>query len=350
MFELRGGSARVKDSLWAIFQIAMATTTAYAIAYFGLGHPVPLLAVTVAISSLGLARDTRPDRVAATALAMTLGVGLSESLLLLFGAGSIQLLVAILLALLVARFISQSPAFALTAAIQAVLVQLLQVPSGGVYARVIDGIIGGLVALVFTALLPRNPIKLARADAAKLFAIFKDTLGDVRSVLLTPDVQLADSALDRIRTTQPLIDNWRASLESAIAIGKISPFYRWAKQQIKDQLVLMEGMDLATRNLRVVVRRVDFLVRDLRPRKELAQLVAKFLIAVDLLESSLDDFSLSPKARKYLVKLAPELGVYPALPLSEQVIVLQLRPLFVDLCQASGIDIEKAKDLLPAVD
>ena len=109
-------------------------------------------------------------------------------------------------------------------------------------------------------------------------------------------------------------------------------------------------MDLATRNLRVVVRRVDFLVRDLRPRPELAQLTAKFLIAVDLLESSLDDFSLSHKARKYLVKLAPELGVYPQLPLSEQVIVLQLRPLFVDLCQASGIDIEQAKDLLPSVD
>lgn len=350
MFEIRTGWPRIKDSWWAIAQITLAATTAYAIAHFLLGHPVPLLAVTVAIASLGLSRDTRPDRVAATALAMTLGIGLSETLLLLFGSGVLQLLFAILLALVVARFISSNPAFALTATIQAVLVQMLQFPTGGVFARVLDGVIGGLVALLFTALLPRNPVKLARADAAELFVIFKQTLGDLRSVLLNADVAKADSTLEQIRKTQPLLDHWRSSLESAVAIGKISPFYRWARQQISDQQVLLEGMDLATRNLRVVVRRIDFLVRDQKPRPELARLVAKFLIAVDLLESSLDDFSLAQKARKYLMKVAPELGVYPQLSLNEQVIVFQLRPMFVDLCQASGIDPEQAKGLLPRVE
>lgn len=350
MFELRGGLPRLQDSAWSILQIILAAATAYSIGYFALGHPVPLLAVTVAISSLGLARDTRPDRVAATALAMILGIGLSESLLLMFGTGLAQLSAAILVALLVARFISANPTFALTAAIQAALVQLLEAPVGGVYTRVIDGIIGGLVALAFTALIPRNPIKLARADAAVLFAVFKETLGDLRSVLLSPNVELADAALERIRKTQPLIDNWRSSLESAAAIARISPFYRWAKQQISDQMVLASGMDLATRNLRVVVRRVDFLVRDLRPRPELASLAAKFLIAVDLLEASLDDFSLSQKARKYLTRLAKELGVVSGLSLQDQVIVMQFRPLFVDLCEASGLDPDSAKKLLPKVD
>ncbi|MEY4408933.1 MAG: hypothetical protein RLZ65_865 [Actinomycetota bacterium] len=350
VFEIGGGLARVRDSLWPIAHITFAATLAYLVAHFALGHEVPLLAVTVAISSLGFVRDARPDRVAATALAMTLGVGLSETLLIVFGAGAVQLLVAILLSLILARFVSANPAFAITATLQAVLVQLLQAPSGGVYSRVIDGVIGGVIALAFTALIPRNPLKLARADAGRLFGVFKSTLGDLRSVLLAPNIELADAALERIRATQPLLDKWRSSLESAVSIGKISPFYRWAKQQIADQETLLEGMDLATRNLRVVVRRVDFLVRDLRPRPELASLIAKFLISVDLLESSLDDFSLTQKARKYLIKLAPKLGVVEGLGLQDQVIVMQLRPLFVDLCQASGMKAEEAKNLLPVVD
>ena len=179
--------SRVKDSLWQIMQLVLASTIAYLIARYGLGHPVPLLAVTVAISSLGFVRDTRPGRVATTALAMVMGVVLSETMLVLFGPGALQLLVVILLALLLARFISPNPTFALTVAIQAVLVQLLEAPTGGDFARVIDGLIGGLVALAFTALVPRNPIRLARADSRLLFATIKETLAKLREVLLTAD-------------------------------------------------------------------------------------------------------------------------------------------------------------------
>jgi uncharacterized membrane protein YgaE (UPF0421/DUF939 family) len=230
--------SRVKDSLWQIMQLVLASIIAYLIARYGLGHPVPLLAVTVAISSLGFARDTRPGRVATTALAMVMGVLLSETVLVLFGPGTFQLLSVIFIALLLARLVSPNPTFALTVAIQAVLVQLLDAPTGGDFARVIDGLIGGLVALAFTALAPRNPIRLARADSRLLFTSFKETLAKLREVLLTADKATADLALENIRQTQPLVDNWKSSLESAAAIAKVSPFYRWAQKEIADQTVL----------------------------------------------------------------------------------------------------------------
>lgn len=352
-FSLRGAFARIKDSAWTITQIVLAATTAYLIARFGLGHPVPLLAVTVSISSLGFSRDTRPDRVLTTALAMVFGILISEILLLSFGSGPVQLFVAIASSLVLARLISANPAFALTVSLQAVLVQLLQEPTGGVFARAIDGVIGGLVALIFTAMLPRNPIKLARNDAAKLFEIFGETLSVMRMVLAKPDVVIADQALEKIRATQPLVDNWRGSLESAAAISRISPFYRWAQKEVRDQGLVLEGMDLATRNLRVVTRRVDYLVRDLKPRPQLAELIEKIITAVKLIESSGDDFSVSQKARKYLPKLIKELDpkrFEPALTLSEAAVLMQFRPLVIDLCHASGLDGVKARDLLPRVD
>ena len=343
---------RVKDSLWQIMQLVLASIVSYLIARYGLGHPVPLLAVTVAISSLGFARDTRPGRVATTALAMVMGVVLSETVLVLFGPGAFQLLSVILLALLLARFISPNPAFALTVAIQAVLVQLLEAPTGGDFARVIDGLIGGLSALAFTALVPRNPIRLARADSRLLFAAFKETLAKLREVLLTTDTATADLALENIRQTQPLIDNWKSSLESAAAIAKVSPFYRWAQKEIADQTVLFRGLDLATRNLRVITRRIDYVLQDQRPRPELASVISKALIAVDLLEQSLDDFSRRAKAQKYLQKLLRQLDpkTIGDVGLSDQVIFMQLRPMIVDLAVAAGVEPEQALRLLPLVD
>lgn len=333
-------------------QLVLASICAYLIARYGLGHPVPLLAVTVALSSLGFARDTRPGRVATTALAMVMGVVLSETMLVLFGPGAAQLLVVILLALLLARLVSANPTFALTVAMQAVLVQLLDAPTGGDFARVIDGLIGGLVALAFTALVPRNPIRLSRADSRVLFATIKETLAKLREVLLTADKATADLVLENIRQTQPLVDNWKSSLESAEAIAKISPFYRWAQKEVADQKVLFAGLDLATRNLRVITRRVDFLLEDQSPRPQLAAVIAKTLIAVDLLEQSLDDFSLRAKAQKYLLKLLKELDPKSLgeVGLSELVVFMQLRPMIVDLAIAAGVEPAKARELLPHVD
>jgi uncharacterized membrane protein YgaE (UPF0421/DUF939 family) len=333
-------------------QLVLASSVAYLIARFGLGHPVPLLAVTVALSSLGFARDTRPGRVATTALAMVMGVVLSESSLTLFGSGAPQLTAVILAALLLARLISPNPTFALTVAIQATLVQLLDAPTGGDFARVIDGLVGGLMALAFTALVPRNPIRLARSDSRLLFATIKETLAKLREVLLTSDKATADIALENIRQTQPLIDNWKSSLDSAEAIAKVSPFYRWAQKEIADQRVLFIGLDLATRNLRVITRRIDYVLQDQKPRPELATVISKALIAVDLLEQSLDDFSLRAKAQKYLLKLIRQLDPRDLgeSGLSDQVVFMQIRPMIVDLAVAAGVEAEQARKLLPKVD
>jgi uncharacterized membrane protein YgaE (UPF0421/DUF939 family) len=352
-FVIRFSFSRVRDSLWSIGQIVLAALTAYLIARYGLGHAVPLLAVTVTISSLGFNRDSRPRQVLSTAIAMFSGVLLSETLLLTLGSGALQLALAIALAMMLARLFTSNPAFTITVALQAVLVQLLETPATGIYSRAIDGLIGGAVALIFTALLPRNPIKLAKADSKALFGVFTKTLAALHSVLLKPDVAVAHGALEEIRKTQTLVDNWQATLQSAQAIARISPFYRWAKAEIAEQQEVAAGMDLATRNLRVLARRIDYLVRDDKPRPQLARLLAKILIAVDLLEQTSDDFSVTQKARKYLRKLAKELAIErytPALPQSEIAVLMQIRPLYVDLVIAAGVEPEAARRLLPRVD
>jgi hypothetical protein len=111
-------------------------------------------------------------------------------------------------------------------------------------------------------------------------------------------------------------------------------------------------MDLATRNLRVIARRLDFVGRDGRRRPAMADLLGRIRGAVSLLSASLDDIEQLPVARRTLEELARHLRPEEVLgndaPVSEQALVIAVRPLVVDLLVATGMPVGDAQDLLPA--
>ena len=343
---------RFVESLMPIIQIVIGATAAYAFAHYVLGHEVPLFSVTVTIASLGFTRDARPTRILQTALGMVTGIALSEVLLVTFGRGVWQMSAILLITLAVARFLNGSAAFALAAGSQSMLVYLLAAPPGGPFVRSLDGVIGGVVSLIVTAVIPRDPRGMARTDASKLFAVFLDSLDAIKEALRTSDVKVADFALVRVRRTQPLIDNWRLSLDSAIAVAKISPFQRKYQDGLAGQLRILRGMDLATRNLRVVVRRIDFLLRDGKTRPYLADLIEQIEVATRLLFEGLNDHEKLADSQEQFLEIIHQLdpkkfGI--ADQLREASVLLLLRPMLIDLLCASGMNEEDAKAELPAI-
>jgi uncharacterized membrane protein YgaE (UPF0421/DUF939 family) len=343
---------RVIESVAPITQIVLAALTGYSFAHIVLGHSTPLLAVTVAIASLGFTRDARPRRIAETALGMVVGIALSEGLLIALGSGVWQLALTLLIALLAGRFISASAAFTITIAVQAMLVSIMPVPDGGVWVRSIDGVIGGVTALIFTAVIPRDPRRAAIRDAAKLFNIFEDSLNSLKVALRNVDVKVVDAALIRVRRSQPLVDNWRLSLDSAIAIARISPFLQKYRDELYGQLRIMRGMDLATRNLRVVVRRVDFLILDGKPRPYLADLIEQIQEGVHMLREALSEQEAGIQAEQIFASVISQLdpkkfGI--ADQISEASVLLLLRPMMIDLLCASGMSEDDARSLLPEI-
>jgi uncharacterized membrane protein YgaE (UPF0421/DUF939 family) len=351
-WSLRESTRRVIESIAPALQITIGALLAYSIAHYGLNHLTPILSLTVCITSLGFSRDARPRRILQTAIGMVVGIAISDIALSLFGTGIVQIGLVLLIVLLAARFISGSSAFALTAGIQAMLVQLLPAPPGGVFVRTIDGLIGGLLALVVTALIPRDPRGLARTDANKLFDFFIDSLEALRIALRDVNIQVADDALRKVRRSQPLIDNWRMSLDSAVAISRISPFLNKYRDELKGQIRLMRGMDLATRNLRVIIRRVDFLLKDGLSRAYLADLCDQLHSAVSLMREGLNDPEALENAQQELLEIIRQLdpkrfGI--ADQIREASVLLLLRPLVVDLLCASGMSEDEARAELPEV-
>jgi hypothetical protein len=114
----------------------------------------------------------------------------------------------------------------------------------------------------------------------------------------------------------------------------------------------MRGMDLATRNLRVVVRRVDFLVRDGVARPYLADLFEQISAATNKLGLGLESPERLREAQEQFVEIIHQLdpkkfGI--ADQIREASVLLLLRPLLVDLLCASGMSEDDARAELPAI-
>lgn len=344
--ELTQRFRRAVTSLPAVLQITVAATAAYAIAHLALGHAIPVVAVTVSITALGFARDARPRRVLETVVGILVGITLSAALVTAFGTGVWQLAFVLAATLVVARFFSPSAAFAVAAGVQSMLVVLLPAPTGGVFVRSLDGLIGGVLALVVTALVPRDPRGAARRDARRLVSTMGEALGGLVVSLETADEPAADLALTRLRRTQQLIDDWTQSLDTAVSVARISPFLRRHLPELLGQETLLAGLDLAARHLRVIARRVDFLVRDGLPRPVLAGLVGE--IAEGIRSLTTDPASANEALSSVAHRLQPghlpgEVGV------PESVVIVLLRPLVVDLLMASGATASAARANLPEI-
>ena len=344
--DIRMSLRRTASSIPAALQIVVAATGAYAVAHYLFGHAVPLVAVTVTISALGFTRDARPRRVLESVIGILVGIALAEVLLLVVGTGVWQIAVVLFATLIVARLVSPSNAFAVAAGVQSMLVMLLPAPDGGVFIRSIDGLIGGAMALIVTALIPRDPRRLALADTRKLHSILQEALDTLVLALLKADEPAASLALERLRRTQAVIEDSNASLETAIAVSRISPFLRRHLPALRRQVALNTGLDLAARHMRLLARRIDFLVRDGVARPELAALFER--VGDGLADLPGD----SPGARATLEALAVTLDpavVLPDAQVTDSIVVHLLRPLVVDLLVASGITLAEARALLPRV-
>jgi len=350
--DLKIAITRAWNSVPAALQIVVAVVASYAFSHYVLGHSVPLLSITVAISSLGFGRDARPRRVFDSVVGILVGILFSEVLFTLLGSGVWQIALILFLTFVIARFASPSAAFAAAAGIQSMMVMLLPDPDGGVLTRSVDGLVGGVIALLVTALVPRDPRALARRDAGRLLSTLAESFDSLLDGLRTGDEAAASLAVTRLRRTQPLVDDWTAALDSALSIARISPFLRRHLPALRHQARVLQGLDLAARHLRVMDRRVSFLLRDGAPRPQLAELLASIAAGIAVLGASIDEPAKAEQAAAIFEALAPRLDpavIVPDAPVTETIIVLLTRPLVVDLLIASGRTGDDARALLPAV-
>ena len=122
--------------------------------------------------TLGLTQGERGRRAVEVVLGVTLGIAIADLLVIGLGTGWWQLALVVALSMSIALLLGSGQMFAQQAAVSAALVATLQPPDGGVsFARAVDALLGGSIALAISALvLPAHPGRMVREAAAPVLA------------------------------------------------------------------------------------------------------------------------------------------------------------------------------------
>ena len=342
---LRAAGRRWVASIPPIVQLTVAAVGSYLIAHYVLEHENPVLAVTVTITSLGFNRDARPVRVLRSVCAILLGVLLATGLIALFGQGAWQLAVVLIVVFSVARLLVRDPVFATSAATNATVAAVMPITTGGLVHRVEDAALAAAIALLITVLIPRSSRRIAERDGRGVFSLVAQAVEGVGEALQQGDPAAAELALDRLRRARPLIDAWSQSLDTAKAVARMSPWLRSQLPELERARRALRGCESTTRHLALIARRAQAISQGER-HPEVGGILIEISRAIGLLGREQEDLELVGGARSLLGDLAGRLdpAVSIAVPSpAESALVVQCRPLVVDLLVATGLPLPEAQ-------
>ncbi len=253
---MRARRARLRAKAWQIGQCAVAAGVAWTIATEVFGHPTPFFAPIAAVVSLGTSYGQRLRRVAEVTLGVAIGVFVGDLLTHWLGSGGWQIALIVSLAMTTALLLGQGVLFVNQAAVQAIVVSTLVPTPDAAFIRWTDALIGGGVALVAAAVVPRAPLRRPREQAAVVMRKISLLLRAASQSIVDGDVERSLSVLQDARATDELVVELRAASDEGLSVVRSSPFRRRHRGRVRAMAELVEPLDFALRNTRVLVRRV----------------------------------------------------------------------------------------------
>jgi uncharacterized membrane protein YgaE (UPF0421/DUF939 family) len=299
--------------------------------------------------TLGLTQGERGRRAVEVVLGVTLGIAIADLLVIWLGTGWWQLALVVALAMTVALYLGPGPMFAQQAAVSAALVATLQPPDGGVsFARAVDALLGGSIALAVSALvLPAHPGRMVREAAEPVIAELAAVLEDIADALEARSPPAAQAALARGRE----IDALERQLDQALVAGRetarLAPPRRRTLGTVDVYADAATQLDLAVRNVRVLARgarRAIDLEENVPP--DVGVSLRELAAAVRGLSEALDDPRRTTAVREPALRAAARATrvLESTGNLSVTVIVGQIRSTAVDLLRGSGMTYDEAAE------
>ncbi|MCW2784343.1 MAG: hypothetical protein JWP74_860 [Marmoricola sp.] len=239
--------------------------------------------------------------------------------------------------------------FVTQAAVQAIVVSTLIPDPGQAFLRWSDALIGGVVALVAATVVPRAPLRRPREQVAVVVGKISALLRASAMRIEDRDVQLAMATLTDARMTDTLIAELRAASDEGLSVLASSPF-RWRhKDGVRRMAEMVEPLDFALRNTRVVARRVAVACyRDEAIPLGYATFLRSLAGVADQMAAELKADRMASTAREPLIALAEESSMLERTPvLSAEVVLASVRSLIADLLAVSGMDPLAATDAIP---
>jgi uncharacterized membrane protein YgaE (UPF0421/DUF939 family) len=340
---------RVRTTAWPIVQATVGACLAWLAATELLMHRAPVFAAVAAVVCLGVTQGQRLRRVVELAAGVTIGVAMGDLLVSWIGRGWWQLGVVVALGMVLAQALGGGGLITAQAGLQGIFLIALPQPDGGL-SRWQDALLGSAVALLVAVVLPGDPAGPVKGRAEGYVSDLADVLRQSAGAVRRHDVDGAEEALERARSTQDLIDRWGQALRDGEEISRISPLRRARRGELADLRRELLGLDRATRNLRVALRRVAAaLEQGERLPASIADVFDDLAAALGALRHETGRTRPDGLTATTLTALAGRLdpAALGADSMSAMVVVAQVRSTVVDLLGATGVATEEARALLP---
>jgi uncharacterized membrane protein YgaE (UPF0421/DUF939 family) len=338
---------RVRAGWRVMIQAAVAVALSWAIAKWLWGHSAPFFAPVSAIIALGQSSYERGRRAAELVFAVTIGVAVADLLAFQIGEGVLQLGLAVFIAVGLGMFFGTSQLFVNQVAISAALVFTITPPTGGFsFARTLDALTGGLVALgVAAVLLPADPVRLLRGAARPVLDELAATLRDIAVALRRRDSGAAEETLIRARGIDEFGERFFAATHEGRSTTRLSPVRMRARGTVEFYAEAAARIDLAVRNVRVLARgSMRALALDENVPPEVADALEDLSRAVGALADALEAGEGYDAVREPALSAAAKAThvLEGTTNLSVSVIVGQIRSTATDLLTGIGMTYEEA--------
>ena len=248
-------TSRLRGRLWPILQTAVAATAAWYVAVLILPDGRPSFASIAAVICLGASHGQRGSKALQLVAGVVLGITVASLLVSLVGAGPAQIGLLVVLAMGAAVLLGGGELLTAEAAVSAILIVSLDpgTSDGFTFNRILEGVIGGGVALAVSSLLfPANPVLGVARSAQALFAGLGSTLERLAAAVDARDASAASDALDAARALD------FTEFTEAVTLGRetarVSPRRRTVLAEIDRYATSFAQVDYALRDTRVLAR------------------------------------------------------------------------------------------------
>jgi len=345
---------RLRLSWRSILQAGVAAGLAWIVATEVFGHKLPFFAPVAAIITLGLTTSQRGRRAAEIPIGVAVGIAVGDLLVLEIGVGAAQLALVVMLAIALAIFLGSGQLMANQAAVSAALVATIQPPTQGItFARFLDALAGGTIALLVNALvLPADPVATIRAAARPVLDELAATLDDIAAAIVARERKLADAALVRARGIDEQIEQFADAVSTGRETTLYAPPRRRFRGRVEDYATAAVRIDLAVRNVRVLARGTIRAIRlDENVPPQVADAVRDLAAAVRAFAATLDDPARVDEVREPALRAAATATevLETTGNLSVSVIVGQVRSTATDLLAGTGMTVDEASEAVSSV-
>src|SRR4051812_39258518 len=296
--------------MWPIVQTAVAATAAWVLASLVLPDGRPSFASIAAVICLGASHGQRGSKALQLVAGVVLGICVASALVALVGSGVLQIGLLVALAMATATLLGGGELLTGEAAVSAILIVSLDPGATQHFTanRILEGVIGGAVALAISSLLfPADPRVAVDRAAQAVFSGLGGALERLASALDASDASAAAVALDETRALD--LGEFHEALETGRESARLSPRRRPSRDVLDRYAASFAQVDYAIRDTRVLARHSVRALRSEAPVPEdLSEAIRELARAVWSLAASYDSPDEAISAHAHALRAAALAG------------------------------------------